>query len=152
MCSMKKQPPVVFYKKSVLKVRLSPSKKKFVICQIESPLNMTKNVFLFHLKSFFRSQDIKVFVTTFWSCRKNGFSDLLAKIIKANSDISNSDISQKVTINVNIDLSAKVFQRCFYKQISQYFEGITSKYQYSFWKGHTAQHALISLLEKDCKR
>ena len=27
---------------------------------------------LFHLKSSFRSQDISVFVMTFWSSRKNG--------------------------------------------------------------------------------
>ena len=26
----------------------------------------------FHLKNSFRSQDIYVFVTTFWSCRRNG--------------------------------------------------------------------------------
>ena len=34
----------------------------------ESPLKMMP--FLFHLKSSFRSQDIKVFFLTFWSCRK----------------------------------------------------------------------------------
>ena len=28
--------------------------------------------FLFHLKSSFRSQDIQIFVLTFWACRKNG--------------------------------------------------------------------------------
>ena len=32
--------------------------------------------------------------------------------------------------------------------MSQFFEGIISKYQCSFRKGHSAQHALISLLEK----
>ena len=36
-----------------------------------------KNAFLFHLKSSFRSEDILVFVTTFWSCRKN---DLIRRI------------------------------------------------------------------------
>ena len=36
----------------------------------ESPLKIMKNVFLFHLKSSFRSQDIQVFVLTFWSCSK----------------------------------------------------------------------------------
>ena len=34
---------------------------------------MVKNAFYFILKSYFRSQDIKVLVTTFWSYRKNGF-------------------------------------------------------------------------------
>ena len=37
---------------------------------------------------------------------------------------------------------------CIYKQVSQFFEGIISKYHCSFWKGHSAQDALISLLEK----
>ena len=41
-----------------LKVGLSPSKKICVICLIDSPLKMMKNVFLIRLKSFFRSQDI----------------------------------------------------------------------------------------------
>ena len=31
--------------------------------------------------------------------------------------------------------------------MSQFFEGMISKYQCSFRKGHSAQHALISLLE-----
>ena len=32
--------------------------------------------------------------------------------------------------------------------MSQFFEGILSKYQCGFRKGHSAQHALTSLLEK----
>ena len=32
--------------------------------------------------------------------------------------------------------------------MSQFFEGIISKYQCGFQKGHSAQHALMSLLEK----
>ena len=44
-----------------------------MVCLIERPLKMVKNAF-FHLKSSFRSQNIKVFVTTFWSCKKNGLS------------------------------------------------------------------------------
>ena len=55
-----------------IKVGPSPSKKNRVIFLIESPLKMKKKSFLFHLKSSFRSQDIQVVVTTFWSCRKNG--------------------------------------------------------------------------------
>ena len=39
------------------KVELSPSKKFFGICLIESPLKAMKN-----LKSSFRSQDIEIFV------------------------------------------------------------------------------------------
>ena len=37
----------------------------------ESPFK-TEKYFLFYLKSSFRSQDIYIFVMTFWSCRKNG--------------------------------------------------------------------------------
>ena len=36
----------------------------------ESPLEMMKNAFYFNLKSSFRSQDLWIFVLTFWSCRK----------------------------------------------------------------------------------
>ena len=53
------------------KFGLSPSKNLCVICLIESHLKMMKNVFFFSLKSFFCSQDINFFVTTFWLCRKN---------------------------------------------------------------------------------
>ena len=43
---------------------------------------------------------------------------------------------------------SKVFERCVYKQVSQYFEGVISKYQCGFQEGQSAQHALILLLEK----
>ena len=36
------------------------------------PFKNNEKCFLFHLKGSFRSQDIYLFVTTFWSCRKNG--------------------------------------------------------------------------------
>ena len=63
---------------SELKVGFSPSwkisRKICVICLIESLLKMMNKCFLFHLKSSFHSQDIYVFVTTFWSCRKSSLS------------------------------------------------------------------------------
>ena len=37
----------------MLKVGLSPSKKIYVICLIESPLKMMKNAFYFNLKTLF---------------------------------------------------------------------------------------------------
>ena len=37
----------------IFKVGLSPSKKIYVICVIESPLKMMKNAFYFILKAFF---------------------------------------------------------------------------------------------------
>ena len=49
---------------------LSPSKKNCVICLICKPFKSDeKRCF----KSSFRSQDIYVFVSTIWLCRKNGF-------------------------------------------------------------------------------
>ena len=36
------------------------------------PLKIDEKCFLLHFKSSFRSQDIEVFVLTFWSCRENG--------------------------------------------------------------------------------
>ena len=70
-------PPIRIYVNKIengiaFKVGLSPSKKVCVICFIESPLKMIKKCFLFHLESSFRSQDTKVFIMTFWSCRKKG--------------------------------------------------------------------------------
>ena len=50
-------------------------------------------------------------------------------------------------VNILLNIS-KVFERCIYKQMSQFFERIISKYQYGFRKEHSAQHNLISLLEK----
>ena len=56
-----------------VKVGISPSKKMCIICFNESPTKMIKNnekCFLFHLKRFFCSQNVQIFVLTFWSCRK----------------------------------------------------------------------------------
>ena len=56
----------------IRKFGLSPSKKKmFYLIQWKSFKNDEK-CFLFYLKSSFRSQDIQIFVWTFWSCRKCG--------------------------------------------------------------------------------
>ena len=43
---------------------------------------------------------------------------------------------------------SKVFERCIYKQLSTYFDGILSKQQCGFKKGFNAQHSLLKLLEK----
>ena len=45
--------------------------KEFVLFAFRKPFKNDEKCFLFHLKSSLRSQDIYVFVTTFWSCRKN---------------------------------------------------------------------------------
>ena len=43
---------------------------------------------------------------------------------------------------------SKVFERCIYYQITQFFDKILSKHQCCFRKGHSAQHSLIVLFEK----
>ena len=59
--------------KLLFKVGLSPSKK--ILCYLLDwkPLRSYEKYLLFHLKTSFSSQGIYVFVTTFWSYRKNGF-------------------------------------------------------------------------------
>ena len=41
-----------------------------------------------------------------------------------------------------------MFEKCIYKQLSNFFENLFSKYQCGFRKGLNAQHCLIKLIEK----
>ena len=43
---------------------------------------------------------------------------------------------------------SKVYQRCLYDQVSDYFGDISSKYQCAFRKGYSAQHCLLVMIEK----
>ena len=62
---------------NLIKVALSPTPpKKYIYIYY----------FLFHLKSYFRSQDIQVSVLTFWACRKN---DLMRNIRLLSSLVNN---------------------------------------------------------------
>ena len=62
-----------------LKVGLSSFKKIALLASLKA---LNKKWFLFHLKSFFRSQDIYVFVMTFWSSRKNGLIRKISLVSK----------------------------------------------------------------------
>ena len=73
---------IVWQQYETFKVGLSPSKKNFFICFNDSPMKIIKNVFLFHIKSSFRSQDISVFVLIFSACRKNGLNKKTGLISK----------------------------------------------------------------------
>ena len=81
------------------KVGLSPSQKKYVICFIESPFYNDEKCFLFHLKSFFRSQ---VFVMTVWSCRKNC---LITKIRLTSKFMTSQPREQTITIHILSNVS-----------------------------------------------
>ena len=55
-----------------IKAGLSPFKKNLCHLLDWKPFKNDEKSFLFHLKSSLRCPDIQVFVTTFWSCTKNG--------------------------------------------------------------------------------
>ena len=69
---------------------------------IESPLEMMKNAFLFYLKSSFHSQDISVFVTTFWSCSENG---LIRKISLTSKFMASQASLQTIAIHILLNIS-----------------------------------------------
>ena len=58
---------------------------------------------------------------------------------------SKKDHYRPISVFPNI---SKIYERFFFKQISAYFEKFLSKYQYGFRKGFSAQHSLLSMLEK----
>ena len=58
---------------------------------------------------------------------------------------SEKDNYRPVSILLNL---LKVFERCIYNQIVQFFDKILSKHQCSFRKGHSTQFSLIVLLKK----
>ena len=58
--------------------------------------------FLFHLKSSFRSQDIYVFVMTFWSCMKKG---LIRKIRLTSKFMTSQPAQQTITIHILSNIS-----------------------------------------------
>ena len=61
---------------SCLKSESHLPKKNCVICFIESPLKIVKNVFYFILKLLSFSRYLS-FCHDFWSCRKNGLSRMM---------------------------------------------------------------------------
>ena len=71
------------------------------------PFKSDEKWFLFHLKSYFRSQDILVFVTTFRSCRKSG---LIRRVILTSKLMASQPglWRYKYKYNTNIQISHKV--------------------------------------------
>ena len=58
---------------------------------------------------------------------------------------SSKDNYRPVSILSNI---SKIYERLLFKQISEYFEPILSKFQCGFRKRYSAQHCLLAMLEK----
>ena len=46
---------------------------------------------------------------------------------------------------------SKIYERCLYDQINEYFQPLFSKLQCGFRKGHSTQHCLLVLIEK-CRK
>ena len=46
---------------------------------------------------------------------------------------------------------SKIYERCLYDKINEYFQPLFSKLQFGFRKGHIAQHCLLVLTEK-CRK
>ena len=61
------------------------------------PFKNDQKCFLFYLKSSFRSQDVQVFVTAFWFCRKNG---LIRKIRLISKFMASQPGLQTIVIHI----------------------------------------------------
>ena len=82
------------------------------------PFKIDEKCFLFHLKSSFRSQDILVLVTTFWSCRKNG---LIRKIMLTSKFMTPQPGLQAIAIHILPNISqSKGNQTMKFGQLIQY--------------------------------
>ena len=102
----------------IIKVGLSPSKK--ILCYLLDwkPLRSYEKCFLFHLKSSFCSQDILVFVTTFWWCRKNGF---IKNISLTSKFMTSQPGLQTIPIHILPNISqSKDNQRKKFGQLTEY--------------------------------
>ena len=71
----------------------------------------------------------------------------LANITPVHKKYSKSKKDHYRSISILPSIS-KIYERFFFKQISEYFEQFLSKYQCGFRKGFSAQHSLLSMLEK----
>ena len=89
----------------------------------------------------FENFNNSVFYSIFPSPMKNA---IITPVYKKGTKTS-KDNYRPVSILSNI---SKIYERLMFKQISEYFEPILSKFQCGFRKGFSAQHCLLSMLEK----
>ena len=86
---------------SDIKVGLPPSKNNYFIYFNDSPLKWMKMVLL-NLKSTFHSQDFKIFVLNFWSCRKN---NVIRKISLISKFMTSQPGKQTTAIHLLLNIS-----------------------------------------------
>ena len=65
-------------------------------------------------------------------------------VFKKNSRL-NKENYRPVSILPNI---SKIYERCIFNQIYNFFDPIFSKFQCGFRKNHSAQHCLLAMIEK----
>ena len=83
------------------KVGLSPSKK--ICCLLDwMPFKNNGKCILCHLKNSLRSEDILVFVTTFWLCRKDG---LIRKVRLTSKFMTSQPGLQTIAIHILPNIS-----------------------------------------------
>ena len=94
------------------------------------------------MEIFFSETIIIAFaVLIFWNSLKNA---IITPVHKKGAKTS-KDNYRPVSILSNI---SKIYERLLFKQISEYFEPILSKFQCGFRKGFSVQHCLLAMLEK----
>ena len=71
----------------------------------------------------------------------------LANITPVHKKASKSSKENYRPVSILSNIS-KVYEKFMFKQMSEYFESFLSKYQCGFRKGYSAQHCLLSMLEK----
>ena len=81
--------------------------------------------------------DVCVFPT---SLKLANITPVYKKVLK-----NSKENYRPVSIMPNI---SKIYERCLFKPISNYFENIFSKFQCGFRQGLSAQYCLISMIEK----
>jgi hypothetical protein len=89
-------------------------------------------------------------ITSLNTCMKYGkfpSSFKLADVIPIFKKGSKTSKKNYRPISILPNLS-KVFERPIFKQLSEFFDNIFSKYQCGFRKGYSAQHCLLAMLEK----
>ena len=69
----------------------------------------------------------------------------LANITPVKGSKNSKENYRPLSILPNI---SKIYERCLFKPISNYFENIFSKFQCGFRQGLSAQYCLISMVEK----
>ena len=81
----------------------------------------------------------------FFSIFPNSLKNLIITPVHKKGSKRFKDNYQPVRILKNI---SKIYERLKFKQISEYFEPILSKFHCGFRKGFSAQHCLLGMLEK----